>query len=273
MKSVPVACVAALFIAASGTPSRAQEPLIFAQAGGGASIGASVEDLAGPDAKLKIDSGVRISSVQDGTPAARAGLKSGDIVVEFDGERVRSVTQFTRLIRESVPDRSVRATVVRDGVRQTVNVTPQVTNAITSVKVRPFNAEPFSSTTKIAPFQSGRGFSLASPADALLGVTVTALEGQLANYFGVKQGVLVSAVENGTPAATAGIKAGDVITAIGARAIDQPSQVVEAVRAAQPGSSLELKIVRDKKELAVKVTLVERTRVQRPATGGSRTWL
>jgi putative serine protease PepD len=59
------------------------------------------------------------------------------------------------------------------------------------------------------------------------------------------------------------LKAGDVITAVGGRAVDQPSQVVEAVRALQPGASVEIKIVRDKKEMTVKAAIGERVRAYR----------
>ena len=263
---VVAACAAALFTTVFASPSYAQQGFeVFTIGANGVSIGASVQDLPSEEAaKLKIESGVRISSVQEGTPAARAGLKNGDIVVDFDGERVRSVTQFSRLVRESAPSRAVRTTVVRDGVRQTLNVTPEAARAWTVPKGNGTLIQPFSSTQKVTPFDSGGNFnfSFVSP-DAQLGVTVTPLEGQLATYFGVKQGVLVSSVAAGTPAEAAGIKAGDVITSINGRTVEQPSQVIEAVRAAQAGSSVELKVVRDKKELTLKATLAERTRVNR----------
>ena len=71
--------------------------------GPGSSIGVTVRDQTG-DAP-----GVVIDSVREDTPATRAGLQKGDVVVEFDGERARSAQQFTRLVRETAPGRSVRS--------------------------------------------------------------------------------------------------------------------------------------------------------------------
>lgn len=70
--------------------------------------------------------GVYVEEVLAGTPADRAGLKRGDIVIEFDGERVRSVRGFTRLVSETPPRRTVKALVMRDGSRLILDVTPEV---------------------------------------------------------------------------------------------------------------------------------------------------
>jgi serine protease Do len=51
-------------------------------------------------AKMAQPSGVYIESVREGSPAAKAGMQTGDIVVDFDGERVRSASHFTRLVRK-----------------------------------------------------------------------------------------------------------------------------------------------------------------------------
>ena len=69
--------------------------------------------------------GVVSDAVGEGTPAARAGFQPGDIVMEFDGERVRSARQFTRLVRETPPGRSVTAVVRRAGAMQTLTVAPE----------------------------------------------------------------------------------------------------------------------------------------------------
>jgi S1-C subfamily serine protease len=68
---------------------------------------------------------VRIERVAPDSAAAKAGLKEGDIVVDVDGERVRSTRQFSRLIQETPEGKSVRLGVVRGGARQSVEVTPE----------------------------------------------------------------------------------------------------------------------------------------------------
>src|SRR5215510_2514313 len=99
--------------------------------GPGSSIGLSVHDLSTEEAsraKVQVSDGVLVDSVREGTPASRAGLKSGDVVVDFDGERPRSTRHFTRLVRETAPGRSVKMTIVRDGSRRTVDITPDGTD-------------------------------------------------------------------------------------------------------------------------------------------------
>ena len=84
----------------------------------------SIRDVDGSD-KTKAAGRVVIESVDEDSPASKAGLKTGDIVTEFDGERVRSVRQFTRLVSETPEGRTVATVVMRDGQRVTVNVTPE----------------------------------------------------------------------------------------------------------------------------------------------------
>src|SRR5262245_60660206 len=91
--------------------------------GRGSQLGVMVRDLEG-DAAAK-GSGVQIDEVTPDSPAAKAGLKAGDIVTEYDGERVRSARQFTRLVQESPDGRSVRMAILRNGQKQTIDATPE----------------------------------------------------------------------------------------------------------------------------------------------------
>ncbi len=93
---------------------------------GGARLGVSVKDLATGDvAKLKLSSphGVAVEDVSEGSPAAKAGLKAGDVIVQFDGEHVRSASQFVRLVRETPVGRAVKIGVMRGGQRMDVDAT------------------------------------------------------------------------------------------------------------------------------------------------------
>src|SRR5712691_2419544 len=93
---------------------RARDLMVLA--GRGAEIGVQVAD--GKDA------GVVIEEVRPDSPAEKAGLKRADVIVEFDGEHVRSARQFGRLVQETPPGSTVKATIVRDGRRQDVQITP-----------------------------------------------------------------------------------------------------------------------------------------------------
>ena len=76
------------------------------------------------------------------------------------------------------------------------------------------------------------------PRTGRLGVTIQELEAQLAEYFGTSKGVLVNSVTADSPAARAGLKAGDVVTAVNGKAVAEPSELIEAVQAVEDGATL-----------------------------------
>ena len=86
-------------------------------------LGVTVRDIDPADNKQAGQSGALITSVQPGSAAAAAGLQTSDLVVEFDGERVRSARQFARLVQETPPGRAVNASLLRDGRKQQVSLT------------------------------------------------------------------------------------------------------------------------------------------------------
>ena len=95
--------------------------------GGGSEIGVSVRDLDDADVERKqlaSPEGVVIEDVRGQSPAAEAGLEVGDVLITFDGERVRSARQLARLVQETRSGRTVRAVVMREGARLELEVTP-----------------------------------------------------------------------------------------------------------------------------------------------------
>ena len=233
---------------------------------GGSRIGVSVTDVdAAVDAKAP--AGVRVESVEEDSPAAKAGLLKGDVFVEFDGERVRSVRQFSRLVSETPSGRQVSAAVTREGRRVTVNITPRESStafrgfddnawrAMDEVremaKIAPRPVPPRPPATPRAP----RPMTV-EPflwfAGNQLGVSVNGLSDQLKEYFGVKEGVLVTSVTQDSAAAKAGVKAGDVIVSINGANVDEPSDIRDRMRDLASGAEFTLGIVRDKKSLTLK---------------------
>src|SRR5512145_1505788 len=92
---------------------------------GGSRIGVSIKEVDAEEAKrakLPGVSGVVIEEVTADSPAEKAGFKAGDVIVEFDGERVRSTRQFTRLVQETPAERQVQTVVMRAGQRTTMTV-------------------------------------------------------------------------------------------------------------------------------------------------------
>lgn len=273
MTLLKTAALAAVLIGAAGAGA-AVAPIAYGQSvrvvdtprvqifSGGSRIGVSVADLDPADAKAT--GGVRVDSVEDDSPAAKAGVQAGDIIVEFDGERVRSVRQFSRLVSETPAGRQVTAAVSRDGRRTSLTITPRDASsfrfdgdawrAIDEVRemarIAPRPTPPRAPSAprprafEFEPFTLLRGNQL--------GVTVNSLSDQLKEYFGVKDGVLVTSVTESSAAAKAGVKAGDVITSVNGSRVDSPSELREEMRDVEPGQEFTLEITRDRKSMTLK---------------------
>lgn len=247
--------------------------------GPGPRIGVTVEDLT-PEELAKVSGargGVRITSVDSDSPAARAGLREGDVVVEFEGEAVRSTRQFARLVQETPRGHRVTLGIVRGGDRQSIEVTPEaalawgvdadrigerVERQLREIEPRLRELEP-----RLREFRFNVPedfhfdfdvdvFPWAASPRARLGVQLDELTPQLAEYFGARDGVLVTSVTPGTPAEAAGLRAGDVITAIDGAAVRDREDVVDALRDKE--GAVTIGIVRDRKETSVKATLEPR---------------
>lgn len=238
--------------------------------GPGSWIGVSVREATDDDAakaKLAQPAGVVVESIQDGSPAARAGLRVGDLVLDYRGERVLSVRHFTRLVQESAPRRAVSVVVMRGTERQTLDVVPEFSGELGNLSSRDFGRQLRERIQRDLP----RNFNFNIDPDFLqrrglaggrnLGITLAPLSDQLAEYFGVKEGALVSSVQTGSAAAEAGLRAGDVITAINGRMVRDASDVTAEIRRALPAGTLEISVMRDKKSLTLKATLPGRPAV------------
>lgn len=259
-------------------PARGQsrEPLVRAmEIGRGSRLGATVQDIEDAGAKdaRQTRSGVVVETVEPGGPADKAGLKTGDTITEFDGEKVRSVRQFSRLVQETPAGRSVPVALSRGAQRSTVNVTVERQSFGDDFAMRLLEApmaRPALPPTPPAAPRAPRPPSLATPAVPFdvyrfttgrrLGVTIEALDDQLAQYFGVKEGVLVKSVGEDSAAQKAGVKAGDVITSINGRQVSDTSDVNRAIERMDDTGEFTLEVMRDHKAQTLKGKLEARTR-------------
>lgn len=252
-----VAAVATFRPALAGQPASANQGLRgFAQVIGGSSIGAELRDLDAADVsreKLAGTAGALVDSVEADSPAARAGLKAGDVVTAFDAEKIRSARQLTRLIEETPAGRTVTMTVVRAGASVDLKVTPEAGGL---ASMDPFGGQ-FFTLPDFRSFSNGpRGGNRAAPsivpadpAPPRLGVTVTELTDQLGDYFGTRVGVLVTSVADATPAKTAGLKAGDVITRVNGQVVRSEEDLRR--RLAVSAGDVAITLMRDHKEQIV----------------------
>ena len=98
-----------------------------------------------------------------------------------------------------------------------------------------------------------------------LGISVSTLSPQLAEYFGTKEGVLVSSVTDDSAAAKAGLKAGDVITSFNGTVVNDPSDVRRRVADLSDGDEFTIAVLRDKKAVMLKGK-AERPERRRPVS-------
>jgi serine protease Do len=226
-------------------------------------LGVTIRDTTGDDKQA----GVIVEEVRGGSAAEKAGFKSGDLIVEFDAEHVRSVSQFRRLVQETPVGRKVQAIVVRGGQRTTLSVAPERGSSlyfgddmqILRPPTPPAAPEPPRAARPYAmPSLPGFEFNVRG-ADGRLGISVEDLTDQLRDYFGVKEGVLVRSVRDGSPAAKAGVKAGDVIVTVNGRHVNDASDVTQAVGRMEAESEFTIEVSRDRKTQTLKGKLEPRT--------------
>jgi serine protease Do len=205
---------------------------------------------------LKEERGVEVSSLAEDGPAAKAGIKQGDVVLEFNGQAVQGTAQFQRLVRETPVGRQVKITVWRAGTPQTLTATVGENKQ----------------TAFIAPGDGGWNFSMPeippmpnieiprfqmNSQNPMLGIVGESLgqEDQLAEFFGVQDGVLVRSVKKGSPAEKAGIKAGDVITKVDDSKVTSSAEITRVLRGLKSKKSFGVTVVRNKKETPLTVTM------------------
>jgi enamine deaminase RidA (YjgF/YER057c/UK114 family) len=191
--------------------------------------------------------GVAVEKVVDKSPAQAAGIQAGDVIVKFDGEEVTSARKLTRLIGEVDPDHQANLTVLRGGREQTITVTvakrprpefnngnfqfdmpvmgsmkmPDLKNLPQLQNMPDFQNMPDLQNMPNGQFRSfslpnGQGWSWSSvQGGRQIGAGVTPLTKQLAEHFRVDSGVMVTEVRENSPAAKAGLQAGDIILKAG----------------------------------------------------------
>ncbi|MGA2687286.1 MAG: PDZ domain-containing protein [Candidatus Korobacteraceae bacterium] len=205
----------AWFIAAMILPTMA-EPAAqpWPEAHSGAYLGVQITAVTPQRAsalKLQESAGAIITYVDQDGPACHAGLMENDVVVAFDGSKVDGPEQLQGLIHASPPQKTITLTIVRNGQRKDLKVTLGTWNVMSHARAMPAivlgNPPP---PHAYPPDLEIPSFTVLS---ARHGLVVESLSPQLADFFGVPRGhgVLVRSVEGGSPAAAAGLKAGDII--------------------------------------------------------------
>ena len=210
--------------------------------------------------------GVGVTRIVKDSPAAKAGLRQDDVILRVDGENITSVRKLNRIVSELAPDQSVKITVSRNGSEQDVTAT------IGKRSNTSFANDLFRNQPKIWKWEGNepKTFNWEGPllnrgdnGDLTLmlgngrriGVSTIELTKQLADYFGITggKGVLVTSVTQDGPAAKAGVRAGDVITAVDGEAIDSPGDISRVINHKKEGD-VALTVVRNRAQQTIHVT-------------------
>ena len=259
--------------------AEAQEPGSAAQTFSffvdGAFLGVAGEDITKENMSrygLREVRGVGVTQVIKDSPAEKAGLKKDDVILRFDGESVTSVRKLTRLVSEGSADQTVRLTISRAGAEQELGVTLSKRNMgnLLGPQIRD---DVFRGIEQNFPrIESGNGdFVFSFGGNRRIGVSTQGLTKQLADYFGVKDGgLLITSVTENSPAAKAGLKAGDVITAADGEKVTSSGDLTRAINKKDDGA-VTLTVVHDHGTRTVTVTPEKNPdRLIRPGTIGTR---
>ncbi|MGZ5435964.1 MAG: PDZ domain-containing protein [Pyrinomonadaceae bacterium] len=227
---------------------------------GGTFLGVHVEDVTKENMSrygMRDVRGVGVTEIVKDSPAEKAGLRKDDVILGFNGESVTSTRKLHRLVSESSADQNVRLTISRGGSEQEVSATlsKRQGTGMLNAKIREDIKQKMEQFKKEMPkIKSGDGtWIFTTGSYRRIGIATQTLTKQLADYFGVSEGILVTSVNDNSPAAKAGLKAGDVITAVDGEKVNSPGDISRAIGKKQDGP-VTLTVVRDRNTRSVVVT-------------------
>jgi serine protease Do len=186
---------------------------------------------------LKRPGGALVAEVSADSPAGKGGIRSGDVIVRFDGKEIPTSADLPHVVGLVAPGSRVEVEIVRDRAPKTL-------------------------TVEVGGLDADQSYSLAAgksggKAGGRLGVAVETLPAESLERFGINGGVVVRDITPGSVAAQAGIRVGDVITLIDTSPIKSADAFAKAVDALKAGSSVPLRLIRDGSPLFIGLKLPE----------------
>lgn len=221
----------------------------------GAFLGVNMQELTDESRKglnIKVKNGVLITVLED-SPADKAGIEDGDVIVKFGRTKVTSPEQLIELVQAADVGDEIKIELYRDDESMKVEVTlgdwsdrSALSFAVPDDFDFTFDAPSFVSSLR--PFR--------------LGVHVSELNEDLAPYFGVEkgEGLLVLDVSDESAAKEAGVKAGDVIVEIEGDEIRSVGDIHEAMSEMDAGDKFDITVVRKKKNVKLEGKMTEQSR-------------
>lgn len=243
---------------------------MMSREGGGSFLGvyiAEVDSEVVDRLQLRAERGVLITKVAEDSPAKAAGLEEDDVILAWNGETIEGTAALRRHLAETPPGREVKLRVFRDGRNRDVSVklgegaggmfsfAPRLDTG--RIRERMNAIRPRMERLRIrAPSEEAYSTFMAFSERGRMGVSIQTLNDQLGAYFGLgdRSGVLITSVSKESAAEAAGLKAGDVILAIGGDDVEDPGDVMRIVGDAEEGP-ISVKILRAKRERTLTVEL------------------
>ncbi len=273
--------------AAALKPAIESQQAILQAAGNGAVVyyaqsswlGVSLADLTAAGAKqlgLASPNGALVKAVLPDSPAAKAGIEPDDVIVALRGRQVIGVRQLQRLVEDTPAHRTVPIKIIREGHAKTLEVTlgaarsnwgqghgnfffatppmpPMPPMPPVHVQMPPMPRMP--PMPKMPPMPDWRlYFQFAPQPIARLGLSVTTIPEQLAHYFGAStsRAVLIRQVAPHSLAAQAGLRAGDVIVAVGGTPVTSRDELSGAL-VGRSSHAISVIILRDRHKRTLRV--------------------
>lgn len=267
-----ISAYAIVFAQQTPEPDRKNDRVFkFVFGGGGSYLGIQTQEISKENfAKYGLSEvrGVAVEKVVENSPALKAGIQNGDVIIKFNGDEVTGTRKLTRLIGEVAPDHQAKVTVLRNGVEREFSVTmgkreiPElgengaILQGFPQMSEMPMPRTPRLPNAPLPPMDNdGNVFIFRNGESRQIGVSVSQLTKQLAENFGVSggKGLLIEDVRENSPAAKAGLKAGDVIVEADGKEVKNSLELIRALNAKKEGD-VNLTIVRDKNRLTISVT-------------------
>jgi serine protease Do len=203
--------------------------------------------------------GIIVDNVQEGSPAQKAGLRSGDLLRRYDGKDIREAKQFIRLVQDTPIGAGVALDITRDGKPATLRAQIEARKPVT---VANKIALQFPEVTTFGSAAADPQTTAAAGADDWSGVELAPLPAQLADFLQVpgKTGLLVLNIGSQANFRTAGIQAGDVILSVDGKQVQNPQNFISLVRSqAQNHGDVTLRIFRKGSEVVTTIKLSHRS--------------
>jgi serine protease Do len=206
-------------------------------------LGVRIEELDEPRARalgLEPRAGVFVERIEPDTPAAKAGLQNGDVIIALDGQQVKMPRELTNVVAGMAVGASVRVDFIRDHKQQSVSI---------ELAERPNNFQ--ARTLPMDPEPDSPSYSVS------LGVIAQTVTAEMAERMKLKiaSGAFVVTIQPGSPASGADIRHGDVIHQVGPTLINNIQDLDNAVKALKSGERVVIIIERKGERVFVTVNL------------------